>query len=310
MLKKYEITNGILLESNAENAPILAYVAPDEAEKKYLINNLQLDEHTLDSALDPNELSRLEFETNHTAIIIKRPKRYCSEDNFVLKISSVGLFVFPDKLFIVTKDENNILDERQLHKVSSQSELVLKIFHRCVTHFEEHLRVINMISDELEHKINKSMENRHLYHLFSIEKSLVYYLCAIHANNKVIDKFKVNANRLGLTGESLEKLDDIHIENTQCYEQANTYSQVLSSLMDARVSIVSNNLNITMKKLTYIMLGIMAPNLVVSIFSMNVHLPLGMHDMGHTLPFWGIIMLSILTTIGIYIWAVKQNPKD
>ncbi|OGV45040.1 MAG: hypothetical protein A2017_05830 [Lentisphaerae bacterium GWF2_44_16] len=307
MLKKYQIRDDALIESDTAEANILAYVTPDEADKKHLINDLQIDEHTLDSALDPNELSRIEFDANHIAIIIKRPKRYCSADNFVLKISSIGLFLFPDKLFIVTKDENNILEERPLHKVSSIKDLLLKVVHRCVKHFEEHLRVINMISDELEQKINKSMENRHLYHLFSLEKSLVYYLYAIHSNNKVIDKLIANAAKCGMGPDEIERLDDIHIENNQCYEQANTYSQVLSGLMDARVSIVNNNLNISMKKLTYVMLAMMAPTLVISVFSMNVKLPL---DQDHSaFSFWVIMILSLLTVIVVYFYAKRERKN-
>ncbi len=63
------------------------------------------------------------------------------------------------------------------------------------------------------------------------------------------------------------------IENSQCYEQAEIYSNILASMMDARVSIVSNNLNWLMKTLTIITIAIMLPTLVVSIFSMNVEFP-------------------------------------
>ena len=82
MLKKYKIAESKLVENGLVEAPVSLYVNPDEAEKKFLVESLQIDEHTLHSALDPDELGRVEFESNHTALIIKRPKRYSSEDNF------------------------------------------------------------------------------------------------------------------------------------------------------------------------------------------------------------------------------------
>ena len=84
---------------------------------------------------------------------------------------------------------------------------------------------------------------------------------------------KHNAAKIGFTPENLEFIDDMIIENSQCYEQAEIYSNILASMMDARVSIVSNNLNWLMKTLTIITIAIMLPTLVVSIFSMNVPFP-------------------------------------
>jgi len=79
---------------------------------------------------------------------------------------------------------------------------------------------------------------------------------------------------LPATPENLEFLDDIAIENNQCREQANIYSQVLAGLMDARASIVGNNLNMLMKTLNVITIAIMVPTFVVSAFSMNVRIPM------------------------------------
>ena len=83
MLNKLRIQDGKLVENGQEDAVVYVYVAPDEAERKYLVEQLKIDEHTLNSSLDPDELSRLEFEPEHIAMIFKRPKRYSSEDNFL-----------------------------------------------------------------------------------------------------------------------------------------------------------------------------------------------------------------------------------
>jgi len=62
MVRRYELTGGKIVESQNEQSPILVYVNPSDGEKKYLTEELKLDEHTMNSSLDPDELSRLEFE--------------------------------------------------------------------------------------------------------------------------------------------------------------------------------------------------------------------------------------------------------
>lgn len=93
------------------------------------------------------------------------------------------------------------------------------------------------------------------------------------------------------------------IENGQCYEQAEIYSNILASMMDARVSIVSNNLNWLMKTLNIITIAIMLPTLVVSIFSMNVEFP----GKTHPWAFWIILALASVSVVAVrLVWRWKK----
>src|SRR4030042_3510945 len=274
MVKKLFISDGKLIESGDGEAVVFVYVAPDEAERRYLIEQFKIDEHTLNSSLDPDELSRLEFEPEHVAMILKRPKRYTAEDSFHFKVLSTGVFLFKDRLIIVLAEDIALFDGRPFIKIQTIQDILLKLIYRAILHFVEHIRSITLISNELEQQINIAMENKFLLNLFTLEKSLVYYLSAINSNSVLIDKIRNNASKIGLSQENLEFLDDIVIENSQCRGQAEIYSQVLASLMDARASIISNNLNVRIKTLTIITIAIMLTTMVVSIFSMNVKIPL------------------------------------
>jgi magnesium transporter len=109
---------------------------------------------------------------------------------------------------------------------------------------------------------------------------------------------------LGLNQDNLDLLDDITIENTQCNKQAEIYSNILASLMDARASSVANNLNLLIKTLNIITIGIMVPTLVVSIFSMNVEIPL---NQANPLYFWGIMVLATISVITfLIVWKRKS----
>jgi magnesium transporter len=299
MLRTYGIREGRFCDSEAHACNILMYTDPDEAERKHLVNDLKLDEHTLSSALDPDELSRLEFEPDHVAMIVKRPRNYSAADQFLFKVSSMGLFLFSDKLVMVGHEDLLPLEGKHFAKISSLQDLTLKIIYRITLHYLEHLKIINMIADELEGKLVRSMENRHLINLFTLEKGMVYYHNAIHSNGVVIDKLKASSAKLGLTVENNEYLDDLIIENNQCFKQAEIFSNIFASLMDARASVVSNNLNVLMKTLNIITIGLMVPTLVVSIFSMNVRIP--MEELRYA--FWVILGLAAISSgIVALIW--------
>jgi magnesium transporter len=269
MLKRFEIKDGGIHPSLNENGQILVFVCPDKDEISYLTNTFQLDEHTVQSALDPDELSRLEIESNHYALIFKRPRNYSSEEQFLFKVSSIGIFMFKDCMIILISEDVPLFEGKQSFRAQSLQDVLLKIIYSSIAHFIHHLRVINMISDEIEQKVNTSMENKYLIQMFTLEKSLVYYLNAENSNAMVIDKLRIGAQRLGFTPENIELLEDIYIENNQCLKQTEIYSNIISSLTNARASIVSNNLNVSMKNLNALVISIAVPSFFAGVGGMS-----------------------------------------
>lgn len=303
MIKSYKISQNALVPITDTEGDVQVYCNPQAAERKILLEKYNLDEHTLNSALDPDELSRLEFEPDHIALIFKRPKNYSSADEFLFKISSYGIFWFKTHVILVISEDIPLFEGKNFNRITNLNEIVLKTIYNTIIHYLEHLKVINMISDSLEDKINTSMKNKYLINLFTLEKSLVYYLNAINSNSFVIEKLKHYTAKIGFTNEETDIIDDIIIENNQCYKQAEIYSNILAGLMDARVSIVSNNLNILMKTLNIITIGIMVPTLVVSAFSMNVKIPLS----DHPFAFWIILGLAITSVVSFMLfWRYKK----
>jgi magnesium transporter len=303
MLKYFGIKENKVQPADSTDSEILVCYAPDENEKKYLVDKFCVDEHTLNSALDPDELSRIEFEPDHVAVIYKRPKNYSGKEQLLFRVSSAGLFLFSKKLVIVLSEEISVFEGKQFSRAGTLTELMLKVIYRSIFHFLEHLRVINEISDELETKVNASMDNRNIINLFALEKSLVYYLNAINSNGVLIEKLKNYGAKMNLSPDDIEFVDDMMIENTQCYKQAEIYSNILASLMDARASIVGNNLNVIMKTLTIITIAIMVPTFVVSAFSMNVRIPLS------ELEFAFYIIMGLAAISIAFVWRIWKKKK-
>jgi magnesium transporter len=303
MLRQYKIIDNRIVANSDQDAPILVFINPDESEKRMLIDQYMIDEHTLNSSLDPDELSRLEYEPNHVAFIFKRPRSITARENIFFKVSSTGVFLFKDRIIILVSEDYAIFEGKHFNKVYSNQDILLKLIFRSIYHFLEHLKAINLVTDEFQHKINTSLENKYLIDLFSLAKSLVYYLNAINSNSVLIEKLKINTVKIGFSQEECELLDDIMIENTQCYKQAEIHSNILASLMDARASIVSNNLNVLMKTLNIITIGIMVPTFVVSAFSMNVKIPLQKNPYAFLI----IMGFAMISVVGFFFfWKRKK----
>ncbi len=94
-------------------------------------------------------------------------------------------------------------------------------------------------------------------------------MTAIEGNRGVLLKQASKAKSLGFTEQQIDFLDDIIVENKQSSRQAQIYSSVLSGLMDARGSIINNNMNILLKNLTMINIVFLPLNLIASIGGMS-----------------------------------------
>ncbi len=301
MVKTFQLLNTKTVVSAFDSANIFIYIAPTEEEKKALVGNYNIDEHTLSSSLDPDELARLEFEPDHIAMVVKIPKPYSGSDKLLFRVSSLGMFLFKDKLIVVIGEDIDLIRGKHFNKANTLNDVMLKIIFSSILHFIDHLKTINLLSDEIEKKISTSMENHYLLEQFTLGKSLVYYQNAINSNSALIEKLKLNSGKQGFTQDEIDLLDDILIENAQCYKQADIYSNILASLMDAKASLISNNLNMLMKTLNIITIMIMVPTFVVSAFSMNVGMPFEKEPYAFGL-IMGLALISVIVFFLFWRW--------
>lgn len=270
MVKEFRIQDGQLAACDDHQGIVKVFISPDLVERNYLEHTSKISPHNISSAMDPDEIGRMEFEEDHLMIIIKSPKNYSSSDNFNFKVTSVGVFLYKEELIIImSNQETSLLEGRQGLKMTTLYDALLKILFGTIAHFLGHLKVINLLSDSLEQKISSSMANEHLLNMFTIEKSLIYYLNGINSNAVVIEKLKTNAVKIGFSPENIALLDDIAIENQQCNKQAEIYSNILTGLDGARGAIINNNMNQLIKQLTILSVVFMPLNVVAGVGGMS-----------------------------------------
>ena len=306
MLQKYSVQNGRIVQGDEGSIQVEVYIMPDEAERTRLIDEYEMNEHTIASSIDPDETPRIEFEDNHTAVILKYPKNYSADDNFLFRVKSMGIFVFASRVVIIIDEYVPLFTGKIANNVHTVQDVIMKTLLLTIRHFESHLRVINMCSDELEHAIVSSYDGKELLNMFTLEKGLFYYVNALNGNRRVIERMRAAALKLGFTEENIELLEDISIENRQFLDQAEVYSQVLSGMMDARASMVNNNLNVMMKNMNAIMIAIAIPSFIAAVGGMSEFSVI--FGTNYKITYSIFMLLMILIGI-ITFWVIKLVAK-
>ncbi|RYG26689.1 MAG: magnesium transporter CorA family protein, partial [Chitinophagaceae bacterium] len=135
--------------------------------------------------------------------------------------------------------------------------------------------------------------------------SLVYFVTALRSNELLMMKM-ARTNFLGMNEEEKDLLDDLIIETSQALETANTYTTILISTLDAFASIISNNQNEVLKRLSTLTIYLSIPILIASIYGMNVPLP---HNDSHY-AFWIPVSISaIILAFAIYKF-LRRSKKN
>lgn len=295
MRKYYKIESGRILPApNEDAADIVLMGTPSPEQQGLLVKEYELTEHTIASAFDNDELSRIEYDDDFTTIVFKKPKSYVPLDTFQFRVESFGVILFSDWILLLTDADLPLMDERRFSKIDSLNTFVLKLLNYSVFHFNEHLKIISKINDDLEQKLQSAMENKYLIYMLNLNKGLIYYVNALSTNETLLKRLQLGRS-LNFTENERELLDDILIENRQSLQQAEIYVNILASVMDARASVINNNVNSLIKTLNVITIALMGPTFVASIFGMNVSFPFGLGEDPYS--FWIIIAISILSIV-------------
>ncbi|RBL89717.1 magnesium transporter CorA family protein [Chitinophaga flava] len=279
-----------------------------QAEFEQLSEELDIPLDFLTDSLDIDEKSRYELEDNVKLIVIKTPTENNSineSDAFYITIPIV-IVLTHNQIITVNSFDNaaikRFLDTFHNRSPEKKNMMVLKIFEKVVVNFLDHLKEINQRRNMLEAKLYDSNRNEELLAIMRIQKSLVYFVTALRSNELLLMKLE-RTNFLGLNEDEKEFLHDLIVDTSQALEMANIYTNILSSTMDAFASIISNNLNVVMKRLTSITIILTFPMLVASIYGMNVDLPFQHSIHAFYIP----IILSIVISVIISMYFMKKK---
>lgn len=202
--------------------------------------------------------------------------------------------------------ENEFLEKfsHQNLNLHFHSRFALNILLTIANHYNRNLRLLNKTRLRIERDLKNNVTNKQLYNLMEVEKSLVYFLAALKGNETIVKKlFRLPAIKRFEEDEDL--LEDLVIENNQALETTRLYTDILESITTSYASLLSNEMNNTMKTLTLFTVFLTLPTLVFSFFGMNVPLPIDEHSYVS----WVIVIaisLIIVSCVGAFLWRKQK----
>lgn len=264
----------------------------------------------LTDSLDIDERSRYEREEEVKLIVVNTPVLNESEEHTdtIFITVPLGIILTPEHVITITSFENPVIQAFLDDKIKNfdpkdEAMFVLQLFEQNVYRFLNCLKQLNVKRNLIEQELFDSSRNKELRQLLSIEKSLVYFVNTLSTNELLKMKMK-RSDLLGIRDdeEKMDLFEDIIIDNSQALEMANVYTNILNGTMDAYGSIISNNLNITIRRLTLVTIILMVPTLIASIYGMNVQLPFDKH------PFTVYFIISISLVMSLLLaWYFQRK---
>ena len=262
----------------------------------------------LADSLDIDERSRFEEKDNVKLLVVKTPTEnnsFNESDAFYITIP-ICIIITHNQIVTVNSFENTaikkFLSTFQNRHPDKKNMMVLKIFEKVVQNYIEFLKEINHRRNILEQKLYDANRNEHLLQLMRIQKSLTYFVTALRSNELLMLKLE-RTNFLGLNEDEKEILNDLVVDNSQALEMANIYSNILSSTLDAFASIIANNQNEVLRRLSVITIVLTFPVLVASIYGMNVPIPYATSPIAFYLP----VALSLVISLVIGWFFLKRK---
>jgi len=280
MIQYFLNIDGHTVEAHKPSKGAWVNVVPPLKEEEFveLSEGLDIPIEFLRDSLDIDERPRFEIEDNVKFIVIKTPTEnnsFNDSDAFYITIP-ICIILTHNHIVTVNSFDNGaikkFLNTFEKRHPDKRNMMVLKIFEKVVQTFLDFLKEINLKRNQFEQSLYLSNSNVDLLKLMQIQKSLVYFVTALRSNELLMIKLE-RTNFLQLNEDEKEFLQDLIVDSSQALEMANIYTTILSSTMDAFASIISNNLNNVMKRLTSITIILSLPILVTSIYGMNVKIP-------------------------------------
>ncbi len=305
MLKYYFSEDNNMIKSNThQNGCWVSAVTPTDEELNTISQHYNLDKNVLQAALDEDERSRIDVDTDYKMILVNIPVVEEHQDKELYRTIPLSIIIVDTAIITVCSEESPILNAFENNcikdfRTQMKSRFVLQILYQTDILYMQYLHNIDKKSDEVENKLHKSTKNRELIELLKLEKSLVYFTTALRSNESVFEKL-LRSDLVKKYQEDEEILEDVIVENKQAIEMANIYSGILSGMMDAFASVISNNLNIVMKVLAIVTIVMAIPTMLFSAYGMNVNIegmPFAQRPYGFFIIIGSSVVLSIIAAV-------------
>ncbi len=288
-------------------------INPSDDECEHITALTGISEDLLKAALDEEERARTEFDDGNSMFIVDCPlieeNGEGSDDYTTIPLA----VIYNDKCIVtVCLKGNTVLKDfitgREKINTAEKVHFLLTFLLCNAKRFLYYLKQIDRKTHRIQSEMERTMRNAEIIQLLDLQNSLVYFSTSLNSNERVHEKlFKVEG--VATKEEYRDLYDDIIIESRQAIETCNIYKNILSVTMDAYGSVISNNANDTMKKLTIITILLAIPTMIAGFWGMNMPVPWqeGV-SFGETGWFWLVVALTATLTAVIGVLLLKGRP--
>ena len=250
--------------------------------------------------LDMDERARTEKENGSLLIILRVPHYQGAGADVPYSTIPLGIILTDKYIVTICKVYSTVLRELSGGRVrmlstGKRNRFVLHLLLLMANQYLTYLREINRTTDQLEDQLQQSSRNREVLEMLKHQKSLVYFTTGLKANELVLQRLQ-RSRLFEMYPDDEDLLEDALTETQQAIEMTNVSSNILSGMMDAFASIISNNLNGVMKFLASITIVLSIPSIVAGFYGTNVALPLQDHTLAFPLMLGVAVALMALVS--------------
>jgi magnesium transporter len=300
MITIYKTTEAGLMQIDEVTSGCWVQVTNPTPQEIAQIQTLGVPQDFMMYALDLDERSRVEKSNGDTLIVVKVPFYQGETEDIPYSTIPLGIMLATNLVVTVCKFDCDLLRDAVTGRIrglstTKRNRFVLHLFLSTASRYLNYLREIDRKVDALEDKLQRSTRNQEVLELLKYQKSLTYFTTALRSNELMMERLQ-RSQLFQMYPEDLDLLEDVLTENQQAIEMVNIAGAILSQMMDAFASIISNNLNIVMKFLASITIVLSLPTMVASLYGMNVKLPLENSPMAFLLILGMSLLLSLTVT--------------
>lgn len=250
--------------------------APPVGEIEDICSKLKIPSSYISYPLDIDERARIESEDEHMLILVRVPY-YDPDDEVAYRTVPLGIIYSGDYIITVASRKLELIRDFVHGRVKkndfcNKEHFILQILFHTAQIYLNFLKEINGRSAQIEKRFHMAINNKELLNLLLLEKSLVYFTTSLKADEIMISRL-TTSKRFKSSPDDAELFAEVIVEYRQALEMSSIYSNILSGMMNAFASVISNNLNAVMRTLTSIAIFMMVPNLIAGFYGMNVKLP-------------------------------------
>lgn len=286
-------------------------VSPTDGEVETVARQTKIPEDMIKAALDEEEMARTEFDEGCSMFVVDCP--IIEESDAGDAYSTLPLAIIYNKYCVMTVclKGNPVLKDfitgRTRVRPNSPVQFILSFMLGNAKRFLYCLKQIDRRSQRVQAELGSKLKNDDILQLLELENSLVYFSTSLNSNSKVHEKLaKVEA--VTKREELQDAYDDLLIECNQAIEMCKIYKDTLSVSMDAYGSVISNNANDAMKKLTIITILLAIPTMIAGFWGMNMPVPFqAFNGETSTVWFWVVISCALTVTAIIAFILLRAN---